>query len=69
MSSTNQLEVRSKETPSRKEKTEINRVQKTTGATRKTANRKMRAVSKAQAKMEVQAVKETLIKFSRWAAV
>ena len=40
-----------------KAKTESNRVQKTTGATRKTARRKMRPATKAQAKVKAQAVK------------
>jgi hypothetical protein len=39
-----------------KAKTEIHRVQKTTGATRKTAGRKMRPARKAQAKVKAQAV-------------
>lgn len=38
-----------KKNRTRKDKTEINRIQKTTGATRKTANRKMRVATKAQA--------------------
>ena len=41
----------------RKAKTDINRVQKTTGATRKTAGRKMRPATKAQAQVKAQAVK------------
>jgi hypothetical protein len=41
----------------RKDKTEVNRVQKTIGATRKAAGRKMRPATKAQAKVKAQAVK------------
>ena len=40
----------------RKDKTKSNRIQKTTGVTRKTARRKMRPATKAQAKVKVQAV-------------
>jgi hypothetical protein len=38
---------------------EINRVQRTTGVTRKSAIRKMRAAAKVQAKVKAQAVKTT----------
>lgn len=46
-----------KKNRTRKDKTEINRVQKTTGATRKTASRKMRAATKTQAKVKARAAK------------
>src|ERR1039457_7592907 len=39
---------------------EINRIQRTTGVTRKSAIRKMRAAAKVQAKVKAQAVKTTL---------
>jgi hypothetical protein len=41
----------------RKEKSEISRSQETTGATRKTASRKMQAAPKAKDKVEAQAAK------------
>jgi len=44
-----------KKNRTQKDNPEINRVRKTTGATRKIASRKMRAATKAQAQVEAQA--------------
>jgi hypothetical protein len=48
-----------KKNRTRKDKTEINRARKTTGATRKTASRKMRAAAEAKPKVKAQAAKTT----------